>query len=378
MKTNSSQTVRCDLIRPLLSSYVEGELTDDDRLRVEAHLESCDACRKEEREYRISLGVLKNATPAPVPENLLSEFHSKLSSPQSNPRRHGFIWQLGTVGVAALLTIVFLKISRRIPPAPPTHNSMQARNASGYVKTHNIAMLPIPKGRAGHGEAPQSQYAKIPNLLRSAMPIEPRKKSGHHRSIRVAQSNHARRLLRENLSALSNTTSQKQNNNLQISAQVIASNLSRLERTKLAQKIAMLNQGHPPFEEDALPPVKAASPNGPMMTMMSEPVQAPVSRAAAPVSKPVTPNPPPGNLEEMTGFGGGAERSLMAEKTISSKISPTVPAPSMRLQGENIQRVNELIPSNDRVTLLKGERAINSSGELMWIRVVIETMLTPH
>jgi hypothetical protein len=50
----------------------------------------------------------------------------------------------------------------------------------------------------------------------------------------------------------------------------------------------------------------------------------------------------------------------------------------MVIQGENIQRVNELIRSHDKVTFLKGERAVNASGELMWIRVVIETMLTPH
>ena len=176
------------------------------------------------------------------------------------------------------------------------------------------------------------------------------------------------------------TTRPKQNNTNQISTLSIATNLSRLEHAKLAQKIAMLNQSHTPFEEDVLPPVKTASPNRPLMTMMSESVQMPVSRSEGPVSKPITANPPSGNIRGMAGgIGGfGGAGIPMEGKTLISKSSPTVPTPSMVIQGENIQRVNELIRSHDKVTFLKGERAVNASGELMWIRVVIETMLTPH
>lgn len=376
MKTNSSQTVRCKRIKPLLSSYVEGELTDDDRLMVESHLKNCDACRKEQMEYRKSLSNLKNAAQVLVPDNLISEFHSRLSSQQSKTRHHGFAWQLGTVGVVVLLAFVFLKVSWRVSPVPQPHHSMQEMNSSRNTNSNKIAMLPKKTDGITQDKSLKSHYTKIPIPMHSSMPIEPRKKTGNHLTTRVAENNTAGLHQTEHKTTLSNTTRQKHHNSNQISALAIATNLSRLEHAKLAQKIAMLNQSHTPFEEDVLPPVKAASPNRPMMTMMSESVQTPVSRAEAPVSKPITANPPSGNIRGMGGFGGAGRP--MEGKTLSSKISPIAPTHSMRLQGENIQRVNELIRSIDRVTVLKGERGVNSSGALMWIKVVIETMLTPH
>ena len=45
-------------LRELLSSYIDGEVTDAERARVEEHLATCDACREELESLRWTVSVL--------------------------------------------------------------------------------------------------------------------------------------------------------------------------------------------------------------------------------------------------------------------------------------------------------------------------------
>ena len=57
----------CEEIRELLNAHLDGELSVEDRRRVEEHLAACEACRRElagtERVWR-ALGVLESIQPA--------------------------------------------------------------------------------------------------------------------------------------------------------------------------------------------------------------------------------------------------------------------------------------------------------------------------
>jgi anti-sigma factor RsiW len=56
----------CD-VSPLLSAYVDGELDDADRSNVEAHLESCAACRSTVEDFRSIGSMTAGYAPASGP-----------------------------------------------------------------------------------------------------------------------------------------------------------------------------------------------------------------------------------------------------------------------------------------------------------------------
>jgi len=44
--------MECERVLELLMGYLDGELPEEERSRVERHLASCESCRREERAYR--------------------------------------------------------------------------------------------------------------------------------------------------------------------------------------------------------------------------------------------------------------------------------------------------------------------------------------
>lgn len=56
-------------LRDLLSAYVDGEVTESERRRVEGHLEGCDDCRAELEELRATVSVLRRMPELAVPRS---------------------------------------------------------------------------------------------------------------------------------------------------------------------------------------------------------------------------------------------------------------------------------------------------------------------
>ncbi|MEA2576052.1 MAG: hypothetical protein QOH93_3350, partial [Chloroflexia bacterium] len=58
--------MNCGEVRPLISAYLDGEVTPEERRSVERHLASCEECRHVLAEYR-AIGSDLRALPVPVP-----------------------------------------------------------------------------------------------------------------------------------------------------------------------------------------------------------------------------------------------------------------------------------------------------------------------
>jgi len=60
---------RCEDVREQLSAWLDGELTEEGRAQVAAHLDSCAACRRELAQF-VALNAALAELPAPEPSGL--------------------------------------------------------------------------------------------------------------------------------------------------------------------------------------------------------------------------------------------------------------------------------------------------------------------
>jgi anti-sigma factor RsiW len=74
----SEQALTCHEVIELLSNYIDGALSDDDRRRVDEHLALCDGCAtyldQLRESIRLSGMVSEEAVPAPEKTALLDAF----------------------------------------------------------------------------------------------------------------------------------------------------------------------------------------------------------------------------------------------------------------------------------------------------------------
>jgi len=129
----------CETIRTHLVAYRDGELLEQDRARVAAHLSGCPACTREEKQLaRVNqmLTNLERITPSPdfaaaFWRRLEQEGHSRQEEPESRWARWwrelregltGWQWTPALAGAASLLIFLsYILSSHPTPtPTPPT------------------------------------------------------------------------------------------------------------------------------------------------------------------------------------------------------------------------------------------------------------------
>ncbi len=90
----------CDAFEPLLTGYVDGELSDEDRRRVEDHVASCPRCREalaELRGLKEELAMMTFKEPSDVElERYWASVYNRLE--------RGLAWVLLSVGAGVLLS----------------------------------------------------------------------------------------------------------------------------------------------------------------------------------------------------------------------------------------------------------------------------------
>ncbi len=92
-----------DRLRTLLSSYVDGQVSDAESRRVETHLTGCDECRKDLEDLRATVGLLKRLPELEVPRSFV------LHSEPATVRDTGtFVWTTGLATSMAAVTLVAL------------------------------------------------------------------------------------------------------------------------------------------------------------------------------------------------------------------------------------------------------------------------------
>jgi len=89
----------CETYQPLITGYLDGELTDEQRGGIEAHLETCEACRQELADLtdlKASLAAIKFTEPT---DTELERFWAAVY----NRLERGIGWILFSIGAILLL-----------------------------------------------------------------------------------------------------------------------------------------------------------------------------------------------------------------------------------------------------------------------------------
>jgi hypothetical protein len=115
----------------LLADYVDGALTPPDRRDVDAHLASCDRCRREVTLARDARAALSNLAPAPTPARLADRAldEARRSAARSGPSTW-YRWATGAAAAAAVLLLVGLVVPRLGDSAPENASAPAADAAA--------------------------------------------------------------------------------------------------------------------------------------------------------------------------------------------------------------------------------------------------------
>lgn len=96
----------CDAVGELLSAYLDGELTDGEKETVEAHLQTCDACRQLAQtleSLRAEIGSAELTPPPALRSTIIKQVHR-----ENRLRRIRRLTAVGSVGAAAMLCLVIM------------------------------------------------------------------------------------------------------------------------------------------------------------------------------------------------------------------------------------------------------------------------------
>jgi anti-sigma-K factor RskA len=96
------------LLRENIPAYAIGALDAEDVAALEAHLRTCESCRKELAAYQVVSDNLLAATPPREPSPALrKQLQSRLPSAQK-PARPRFVWPFSRLAMGAALALLFL------------------------------------------------------------------------------------------------------------------------------------------------------------------------------------------------------------------------------------------------------------------------------
>lgn len=114
--------MKCDEIKEILSSYVDGEAGADERRLVDEHLAACAACRDLARRMRL-VGTGIGKTEGVVPPDFRDKLFARMEREDLLPRRRSLFaysvrWAAVPIAAAAVLAL-FLLTSREAYKAGP-------------------------------------------------------------------------------------------------------------------------------------------------------------------------------------------------------------------------------------------------------------------
>lgn len=115
-----------------LSAWHDGEVTDADALRIEAHIAGCAACRRAAEMLGCTRTALVGAASTEVPDRLRARAAAALA-PRFSPRP--WVWRsLGAAAIAAAAALVFALPHRELPSA--VEDELVSHHLAGFAREH--------------------------------------------------------------------------------------------------------------------------------------------------------------------------------------------------------------------------------------------------
>jgi len=87
--------MKCDKAKIYLMEYIDGELGENLRQEVRAHLESCGACKEYQESLLSVVSPIRSSQKLQVPENIWQEIKSSIASKDASKNQTIFVPDLG-------------------------------------------------------------------------------------------------------------------------------------------------------------------------------------------------------------------------------------------------------------------------------------------
>lgn len=145
-------------VRDRLSAYVDGELNENEKTRIEEHLAACEVCRADLHTLRWTKRLLRETPPVKIPRSFVVREADVRSRPRLSRRVQLYATQWATAVVALLLVVVAggdLLTGAGMRLAQSTEAPMRAVQEP----TTTVAMAVVDEGSAPQQPTPESEKA---------------------------------------------------------------------------------------------------------------------------------------------------------------------------------------------------------------------------
>ncbi|MFH1227580.1 MAG: zf-HC2 domain-containing protein [Planctomycetota bacterium] len=150
--------MKCDLVKDLLNTYLDDELSLDEAQQVKSHLTDCPACRKELSELEKVKSLIGSLPRHPAPEGLLKTLEQNTGR-QEEPRPSGLFWRYrwaisSLVAAAAAVLVVVSSLHYYTPrgmlSVPVGEKAVASKSAESSAPPENglLSVLKKSEGKA--------------------------------------------------------------------------------------------------------------------------------------------------------------------------------------------------------------------------------------
>lgn len=154
----------------LLSAYLDGEVTTEERMEVSRHLEVCVECRGVLDDFRMLAAAAPQEPPPSVPAGLQARIMTALRAQSPEPRRRFAPWFPVPLAVAAGLVVVAAggwALLRRRPEPERALVAQSAPTEAMLQEAYRAPASPPPPGAALPSAAPQPPAKDASDSLQS-------------------------------------------------------------------------------------------------------------------------------------------------------------------------------------------------------------------
>ena len=145
-------------LRQLLSAYADGQVTESERGRVDAHLPGCELCRSELEGFRATVSLLRELPELPVPRSFKLQ-----AAPAQVAATSGLMWSARLATAAAGSVVAALLIG----------NAVGVLAQSGRVSSLDQTVPEVAAARAAPAALAQSASEVAPSPAPAAAPVAP-------------------------------------------------------------------------------------------------------------------------------------------------------------------------------------------------------------
>ncbi len=167
-RKSSIPTSPHDYVEERLSAFIDGQLSEEERVQVRKHLQSCSRCQTSMDTLGWTVKLLKQAPLPPLPRQFTLPIPEPKSAPGASPWLR---WGIAAASAAAALAFVFLVTVDLLSQRSGGTRSVAQQAPAGIAQPTLVAAVPPTSAPVAIYQAVPPTSAPIPELPTSLPPV---------------------------------------------------------------------------------------------------------------------------------------------------------------------------------------------------------------